>query len=139
MEGRGKKLVDEPLHLGLKATTKSLTKITGMEWYEAYAKETESDGIEGRLVSMYEFTESWKEWEMHPLGEEAVICTAGEIIMYQDVAGDEVKVTKTTLKAGEYAVNPKGIWHTADVPRSCCCIFITPGQGTQTKPRTQIT
>jgi len=34
--GRGKKLTDEPMHLGLNATTKSLTKTTGMDWYEAY-------------------------------------------------------------------------------------------------------
>lgn len=124
------------MHLGLNATTKSLTKITGMEWYATYVKDTESDGDEGRLVSMFEFTEPWNEWEMHPVGEEAVICTKGEVVFYQDSVGDEKNVTKTLLKAGEYAVNPKGVWHTADVAAPCSCIFITPGRGTQHKPRT---
>ena len=66
---KGKKLKDEPLHLGLKATASSLTKITGMEWYETYSKDTEADGNEGRLVSSHTFSEPWDMWEMHPEGE----------------------------------------------------------------------
>jgi len=132
----GKKLEDSPIHLGLDATTKSLSKITGAEWYQQYTQNTAADGAEGRLVSMYTFTESWDEWEMHPHGEEAVICTAGEITLLQDVGGGDGKdVMVTILKAGEYAINPKGVWHTASCSAPCSCIFITPGVGTEHKPR----
>lgn len=129
----GKKLADEPLHLGLNATAYSLSKITGMEWYEKYSKDTEADGNEGRLVSCHTFSESWDMWEMHPEGEECVICTHGEITLHQDDGKSGVQTT--VLKSGEYAVNPKGVWHTADCSAPCTVIFITPGRGTQHKPR----
>jgi hypothetical protein len=133
--GRGKNLGEEPMHLGLNATTRSLSKITGMDWYQQYESDTASDGKEGRLVSMHEFSKPWNEWEMHPFGEEAVICVAGEIFLHQDLDGDGANICTTVLQAGQYAVNPKGIWHTADVSAPCSCIFITPGQGTQNRPR----
>lgn len=111
MERRGKSLKEAPMHLGLNATTSSLTKITGGEWYEKYGKDTKSDGNEGRLVSMHTFSEPWNVWEMHPVGEESVICTSGEIILIQEL--HDGTIAKTLLKAGEYAVNPKGVWHIA--------------------------
>lgn len=127
----GKSLSDSPLHLGLGATASSLTKISDMEWYQKYAQGTKSDGDEGRLVSMYSFSESWGVWEMHPVGEECVICTVGEVTTVQDIDGKHV----TLLKAGEYVVNPKGVWHTADCRSPCTVMFIPPGRGTQNKPR----
>lgn len=131
--GQAKKLQDEPMHLGLNATTRSLTKVTGMEWYAQYAKDTASDGFEGRLVTMYTFEKSWDVWEMHPHGEEAVICTAGKVTLLQKMPDG---IRKTVLKAGEYAVNPKGVWHSADVmDEPCTCLFITPGAETQNKAR----
>jgi Cupin domain len=135
MSQAGRKLADEPLHLGLNATSTPKTKITDMSWYEQYSRDTASDGNEGRLVSLHEFTSSWDSWEMHPVGEEAVICTKGTITLLQDVAGDETNVTTTVLHEGEYAVNPKGTWHTANVVEPCTVLFITPGVGTQHKPR----
>ncbi|KAL3911909.1 MAG: hypothetical protein SGILL_007096 [Bacillariaceae sp.] len=132
-----KSLKDEPLHLGLQATATSLTKITGGEWYEEYGKKFEKDGVEGRLVSMYTFTEPWDTWEMHPHGEEVVLCTAGELTLHQtrDIDDDEQNAGTVVLKAGEYAVNPKGMWHTADCDAPCSAVFITPGLGTELKPR----
>ena len=60
-------LAQFPVHLGLGATAHVLPEMTGgMEWYEAYAKLHPNDGIEGRLVSMYTFTEDWPGWEVHP-------------------------------------------------------------------------
>lgn len=132
---KGKKLADEPIHLGLDATSHSLTKITGMEWYEQYAKNTASDGNEGRLVSIYIFSKSWDVWEMHPVGEEVVFCTAGSVTLVQDAQGDESSTTEIKLDAGEYAINPKGVWHTANVEEECTVLFITPGIGTQHKKR----
>lgn len=44
--------------------------------------------------------------EMHPIEEESVICTGGEITLIQEL-GKEGATVKTLLKAGEYAINPK--------------------------------
>ena len=38
-----------------------------MDWYAGYGERHASDGIEGRLVSVYTFCEPWTMWEMHPL------------------------------------------------------------------------
>jgi quercetin dioxygenase-like cupin family protein len=39
------------------------------------------------------------------------------------------------LTAGDYAINPPGVWHTADVAESATAIFITAGEGTEHRPR----
>ena len=96
------KLTDRWLHLGLGATTIPQPPFTGMQWYEDYTSRHEADGREGRLVSMYTFTESWSSWEMHPEGSEMVLCTAGEITVIQEIDGEPVR---TTLQPGEYAIN----------------------------------
>ena len=92
----------------------------------------ESDGNEGRLVSMHTFSEPWDVWEMHPKGHEVVLCTAGEITLVQEIDGEEHRVV---LKAGEYAINAPGVWHTADVAAPVVAVFITAGMGTEHRPR----
>jgi len=104
-----------------------------MEWYEAYGARHMADGAEGRLVAMHRFTESWTSWEMHPLGAEVVVCTEGSITLIQELAdGSEASVT---LGPGQYAINPPGVWHTADVATSATALFITAGAGTQHRTR----
>ena len=71
------------------------------------------DGLEGRLVSMHTFAESWDMWEMHPKGSEVVLCTAGSITLLQETT--EGSVTQVTLGPGQYAINEPGVWHTAAV------------------------
>ncbi len=106
---------------------------TGMDWYEGYDARHGGDGAEGRLVSQCSFTESWTSWEMHPAGEEVVICTAGALVLVQEFP--DGRVVNTPLGPGEYAINPAGVWHTADVQGSATAIFITAGEGTQHRPR----
>jgi mannose-6-phosphate isomerase-like protein (cupin superfamily) len=98
-----------------------------------YATRTATDGKEGRLVSLHTFAQSWDSWEMHPSGDEVVICTAGKITLHQEMADG----SKTTfvLGLGEYAINPPGVWHTADVDGEATALFITAGMGTQHRPR----
>lgn len=69
---------------------------------------------------------------MHPNGDEVVICTAGEMTLIQEIDGNEMSLK---LRQGEYAINPPGIWHTADIAISATAIFITAGVGTQHKAR----
>ena len=128
----GKQLEQNPVHLGLGATAVSEPQFTGMEWYAEYGARHAADGKEGRLVSMFSFSKPWDSWEMHPAGSEVVICTAGEMTLVQEIDGREVR---THLGAGEYAINPPGVWHTADVERSASAVFITAGMGTENRPR----
>lgn len=121
-----------PLHLGLGARAVSEPEFTGMEWYAAYAERHAADGAEGRLVSLYSFSESWTSWERHPAGDEVVICTAGEITLIQELPEG---TQKTALRAGEYAINARGVWHTADVAGHATALFITSGLGTEHRPR----
>jgi quercetin dioxygenase-like cupin family protein len=128
-----------PVHLGLGATAVVEPEFTGGgEWYADYGRRHDAgDGLEGRLVSMHTFTESWDVWEMHPAGHEVVLCTAGTITLHQEHA-DGTAAT-VTLRAGEYAVNPPGTWHTADVDATATdtatAVFITAGMGTEHRPR----
>lgn len=120
------------IHLGLGATATVQPPFDGMPWYAAYGARNASDGAEGRLVSMFSFTEPWTTWEMHPKGAEVVICTAGEMTLVQEIDGE---VKRTTIGPGEYAINPPGVWHTADVSETATGIFITAGLGTEQRPR----
>ncbi|NNC81142.1 MAG: cupin domain-containing protein [Acidimicrobiales bacterium] len=123
-----------PLHLGLGATTDVEPIFTGnLSWYEGYGERHAADGVEGRLVAMHTFTEPWDAWEMHPLGSEVVLVTAGTITLIQDVDGEEHRVD---LQAGQCAINEPGTWHTADLPNGeATALFITAGEGTQHRPR----
>ncbi|MBW8753574.1 MAG: cupin domain-containing protein [Sphingomonadales bacterium] len=122
-----------PLHLGLGAKAVPQPEFSGMAWYGEYGARNGADGPEGRLVSLHTFSESWTSWEMHPAGDEVVVCTAGEIVLIQQLPDGGSR--SVTLHAGEYAVNPPGVWHTADVADQATALFITAGMGTENRPR----
>ncbi len=126
-------LFTHPVHLGHGAKATAQPEFTGMEFYASYMERTAADGVEGRLISYYTFTQSWDMWEMHPAGDEVVLCTAGEITLHQE--GPDGDVTMVTLGAGDYAINAPGVWHTADVASSATALFITAGLGTEHRPR----
>ena len=131
--GGSRSLFTYPLHLGLGATALPQPAFTGMEWYEAYGARAAADGAEGRLVSLYSFAEGWDSWEMHPAGDEVVLCTAGSLTLHQEYPDGRTETV--TLGPGDYAINPPGVWHTADVEREATALFITAGEGTQHRPR----
>ncbi|MEZ5476408.1 MAG: hypothetical protein R3E95_02605 [Thiolinea sp.] len=123
-----------PVHLGLGATATREPEFTGgLDWYQAYAERHAGDGAEGRLVSLHHFSEPWDMWEMHPVGSELVVCLTGSLRLYQEQV--DGSVTGLDLQAGEYAINPAGIWHTMDVNTEVSVLFITAGQGTQHRAR----
>ena len=131
---RGTSLADNPVHLGLGASAIVQPTFTGdMAWYGDYAQRHRDDGIEGRLVAMHTFSERWDSWEMHPKGAEIVLCTHGEITLTQELADGSHQ--QVHLAAGHYAINPPGIWHTADVNDTATALFITAGVGTEHRPR----
>jgi quercetin dioxygenase-like cupin family protein len=122
-----------PLHLGLGAKVTAEPAFSGIEWYPAYVARHASDGAEGRLVTHSTFTESWTSWEMHPLGDEVVICLTGAMTLVQEREGSAL--TTVTLGPGDYAINPPGVWHTADIDGEASALFITAGMGTEHRPR----
>jgi quercetin dioxygenase-like cupin family protein len=125
-------LFKDYIHLGLGATATMQPPFTGIAWYDEHVARTASDGIEGRLVSLSTFTENWDSWEMHPSGDEVVVCTAGRMTIHQEMA-DGTKAA-VTLGPGDYAINPPGAWHTADVEGTATALFITAGFGTEHRP-----
>ena len=131
-----RKLEAHPIHLGKGATAMPQPEFPSderaMQWYMDYGARHADDGEEGRLVSCYHFAEDWAAWEMHPAGAEVVVCLEGSMTLIQEIGGEEVP---TTLKPGEYAINPPGVWHTADLPEAATALFITAGAGTQHRPR----
>ena len=127
-------LARRPIHLGLGATAEVEPAFTNdMTWYEAYLARHSSDGSEGRLVSLYTFREPWDAWEMHPQGSEVVVCVKGSLTLHQEHS--DGSTSTVTLAPGQFAINPPGIWHTADVDGEATALFITAGFGTQHRPR----
>ncbi|TPV96328.1 MAG: cupin domain-containing protein [Myxococcales bacterium FL481] len=125
-------LSQAPVHLGRGATAIAQPPFTGAEWYAAYGQRHADDGDEGRLIAMHTFARSWDSWEMHPRGSEVVICTQGELTLVQEIDGEH---RRTTLQPGQYAINPPGVWHTADVSAPVTAIFVTAGAGTEHRAR----
>jgi mannose-6-phosphate isomerase-like protein (cupin superfamily) len=122
-----------PAHLGLGARVEPQEEFDGTpDWYMRYGLRNADDGTEGRLVSMFTFSAPWDSWEMHPDGEELVVCVDGSMVLHQELNGEQRTVE---LRAGQAVVNPRGAWHTADVERRATAVFITAGAGTQVRAR----
>lgn len=86
----------------------------------------------GRLVMVFSFTESWPTWEIHPMGDELVVLLEGQATLVLDEPGGERTVE--LRRAGEFALVPRGTWHTARVATPCRMLFVTPGEGTENRP-----
>lgn len=127
------RLADTFIHLGLGATAIPQPPFSGIEWYAEYGARHGADGVEGRLVSEHAFTGDWPHWEMHPFGAEVVLCTRGAMVLTQEFP--DGRRAAVTLGPGDYAINPPGVWHIADVVDYATAIFITPGAGTEHRPR----
>ena len=107
--------------------------MTGPDWFEAYGARTAADGADGRLVSLFAFDSPWDSWEMHPQGAEVVLCLEGVMTLHQEMADGSTETLR--LRAGDYAINPPGAWHTADCDAPVRALFITAGAGTLHRPR----
>jgi mannose-6-phosphate isomerase-like protein (cupin superfamily) len=128
-------LATDFIHLGRGATAEIEPPYYGEAWFEEYVQRREADGPEGRLVLQYSFSGNWPSWEVHPHGAEVVVCTAGAATIIQEFP--DGRVERVALTPGDYAINPPGVWHTADSASDVetTCIFITAGVGTAHRPR----
>jgi quercetin dioxygenase-like cupin family protein len=130
---QGKSLFDYPIHLGKGARAVAEPQFTGVDWYEAYGERHADDLDEGRIVSLFRFEEPWTGWEMHPAGEEVVCCIQGHMTLHQQLPDGSAQSHE--LGPGEYAINPRGTWHTADADEPVVALFVTAGKGTENRPR----
>jgi quercetin dioxygenase-like cupin family protein len=122
-----------PIHLGLGSRALA---VEGFEWdggvLAAYAAAVADDGAEGRMVMVFRDSRSWEAWERHPAGDEVVVCLSGRLTLIREVGGLHERVV---LGPCEAAINPRGVWHTADVEEPVLFMTITPGVGTEHRPR----
>jgi quercetin dioxygenase-like cupin family protein len=122
-----------PIHLGLGGTARP---VDDFDWSDerlaAYAQATRPDGADGRMVMMFHMEGAWTGWECHPAGAEVVIACTGTHRFVQQLDGGERVVE---LSPGEALINPPGVWHTADSDPGGWVVAITPGLGTEHRPR----
>lgn len=83
------------------------------------------------IVSEFECSADWSNWEMHPAADEFVylLCGAVELVL------DEATGLRSVRLDGRGAVLvPRGVWHTARVTQPSRMLFISRGAGTLHKP-----
>ncbi len=85
-----------------------------------------------RIVMVEVSPGDWKHWERHTLSDEIVIVLEGRADFIQEVSGENVVLS---AQAGSTIINPKGVWHTADVSEPMRAIYITPCKGTEHRER----
>jgi mannose-6-phosphate isomerase-like protein (cupin superfamily) len=121
------------VHLGLGARAVPLPDFDwSPQFMTAYRTQFSDDGIEGRLVCIVEQNETWGNWERHPAGEELVVLLSGRVDLVQEIGESEQRTIE--LRPGQATINPTNVWHTAVVHEPGSALFITPGEGTQSRP-----
>ena len=70
---------------------------------------------------------------MHTAGDEVVLCLSGSMTLIREFP--DARTDQVTIAAGEYTINPPGVWHTADIAGTATALFITAGAGTDHRPR----
>ncbi len=85
------------------------------------------------LVTMLSFDSAWNNWERHPQGDEIVCLLSGKVSMVLEISGREQVIELAA--PGDYVLVPKGTWHTARTKEKCTMFFITPGEGTEHRPK----
>jgi len=130
-------LSEVPIHLGLQDGTESLAvPLHGFTFdgpsFEKYIAEHCPEGGCGRLIMIETTPTSWPVWECHTEGDEIVIVLEGAGEFIHETDGGE---RRTAVAAGSTMINPKGVWHTADVTSALKGVYITPIPGTEHRPR----
>jgi len=92
------------------------------------------DGFKGHLlVAKFDFESDWPSWEIHPAGDEIVVLLSGRADMVLDRGGNHE--VSPLAQLGAFVIVPKGIWHTARISTPTSMLFVTPGEGTENKPK----
>lgn len=100
-----------------------------------YVEEHCSDTAPGRLLMIETMAGDWPTWERHTEGDEIVIILAGTGTFHQ-IFDNETH--SSPFAPGDTFINPKGVWHTADVETPMRAIYLTPCPGTENRPRDEM-
>jgi mannose-6-phosphate isomerase-like protein (cupin superfamily) len=84
------------------------------------------------LVTTSSFRTDWPSWERHPMGDEIVCLLSGEVTLVLELPGGNENVQLSRL--GDFALIPRGTWHTAKTGVETTMLFITAGEGTEGRP-----
>ena len=86
---------------------------------------------EGWLISEFTCDEDWRNWEMHPSGDEFVYLLSGEVEIHLELPSGPMA---THIVGRGAMLIPRGVWHTAKVLEPSRMFFVTQGKGTQHRP-----
>jgi mannose-6-phosphate isomerase-like protein (cupin superfamily) len=87
------------------------------------------------VVSEFECSADWPNWEMHPHADEFVYLLSGAACMlFEEATG----LRSVPLQGRGAVVVPRGVWHSARVTEPSRMFFITMGAGTLRKPVAKI-
>lgn len=100
--------------------------------FESYVQDKCSDEDPGCLVMIENSPASWPTWERHPAGDELVFILEGHGTFFHEIDGEPVPIE---FAPGDTILNPKGVWHTADLTEPLRAIYITTCPETDHKPR----
>ncbi|HEY3957922.1 MAG TPA: cupin domain-containing protein [Streptosporangiaceae bacterium] len=121
------------VHFGLGGRAEMLPDF---QWTADYLRRYEEshapDGDDGRLAMIGPQNTTWDSWERHPAGDELVVVLSGRSELIQEVDGEQRHLD---MEPGRAVINPRGVWHTVNVHEPGTALFITPGRGTQHRPR----
>ena len=127
---RQPQLAQYSIDQGLNASAGMQPEFTGQtERHSEHRACHDTGGIEGRLVVIHTFTSSGTWWEMHPIGAEVILRTAGNTTLVQEQL-DGI-LTRNTVAAGASAVNLHRVWHTGDIENSATFVSFADVSGTQ--------
>ncbi|MEM9620366.1 MAG: cupin domain-containing protein [Pseudomonadota bacterium] len=126
-----------PIHIdSYGATQSTAVPLTEFHFESAdfsrYIAEHCSETSPGRLVMIEQTDADWPAWECHQDGEELVIVLSGRGTLLQELPGG---VQRLPFQAGDTLINPRGVWHTADVEEPMRAIYLTPCHGTEHRLR----
>lgn len=103
-------------------------RVTPEFWQDLASGKTR---YEGRLVIAGDLSEDMAQWEMHPEGEELLLCHSGRFeVLLENPEGED----GFPLGPGEAFVVPRGAWHRILVTAPGRLLFVTWGEGTRHRP-----
>jgi mannose-6-phosphate isomerase-like protein (cupin superfamily) len=78
---------------------------------------------DGRILSVFDYTSTWRWWERHPVGDEFVHLLSGDAeFLLEDTSGQRA----LPLTPGQSAIIPSGAWHRAVIRAPSQLLFVTP-------------
>jgi uncharacterized cupin superfamily protein len=111
---------DAVIHLGDDLDITMLAVNRGFWTHDASNDPHLSDG---RILAVFDYTETWPYWERHPTGDELVYVLAGDVELLLD---HDLHTQSIHLRAGEAAIVPTGTWHRAAIHAPSRMLFVTP-------------